>query len=44
MKGLNGALQDLENEGFERVYQRHQIAAKAVRTGIRALNLEVLAK
>jgi aspartate aminotransferase-like enzyme len=41
--GLLGALRDVFQEGPERVFQRHRIAARAVRAGVRALNLVVLA-
>jgi aspartate aminotransferase-like enzyme len=40
---LSGALDDIFQEGPEKVYQRHWWAAKAVRQGVRALGLEVLA-
>jgi aspartate aminotransferase-like enzyme len=40
---LLGALEDIFREGTEKVYQRHLWAAKAVRTGVRALGLAVLA-
>lgn len=43
MNGLLGALQDLEKEGFEKVFHRHRIISKAVRFGIRELGLEILA-
>ncbi len=42
--GLLGALLDLMNEGIEKVFQRHAIAARAVRQGLRSLGLPVLAK
>lgn len=40
---LLGALDDIYREGVELVYQRHWWAARAVRVGVRALGLEVLA-
>jgi alanine-glyoxylate transaminase/serine-glyoxylate transaminase/serine-pyruvate transaminase len=40
---LLGALEDIFREGLEKVFQRHWWAAKAVRAGVRALELEVLA-
>jgi pyridoxamine--pyruvate transaminase len=40
---LLGALEDIVQEGPEKVFQRHWWAAKAVRTGVRALGLAVLA-
>ncbi|MCL4561982.1 MAG: aminotransferase class V-fold PLP-dependent enzyme [Chloroflexi bacterium] len=41
--GLLGALQDIAAEGKERVFQRHRVASKAVRLGLRGLGLRVLA-
>lgn len=41
--GLLGALEDLFNEGVEKVYRRHIVASRAVRQGLRALNLRILA-
>ena len=40
---LLGALQDLFEEGPQRVFKRHRVASRAVREGVRALNLSVLA-
>ena len=39
---LVGALEDIFEEGLERVYARHKVAAEAVRRGVEALGLQVL--
>jgi aspartate aminotransferase-like enzyme len=41
--GLRGALEDIFTEGLDRVFLRHLIASRAVREGLRALNLNLLA-
>jgi alanine-glyoxylate transaminase/serine-glyoxylate transaminase/serine-pyruvate transaminase len=41
--GLHAALEALFDEGPERVFERHRVAARAVREGIRAMGLKVLA-
>jgi aspartate aminotransferase-like enzyme len=43
IKGLNAALDEILAEGLENVLQRHQTTAKALRAGVRAMGLKVLA-
>jgi alanine-glyoxylate transaminase/serine-glyoxylate transaminase/serine-pyruvate transaminase len=42
--GLHAALKALFEEGLEVVYRRHETASRAVREGVRAMGLGVLAK
>ena len=44
MAGLNAALKAIVAEGLKQVYKRHAVAARAVRTGVRAMGIQVLAK
>jgi aspartate aminotransferase-like enzyme len=43
MKGLNAALDEILAEGLENVLRRHQLVARALRAGIRAMGLQTLA-
>jgi aspartate aminotransferase-like enzyme len=43
MKGLKAALDEIEAEGLENVWRRHEIAARALRAGVRAMGLQTLA-
>jgi aspartate aminotransferase-like enzyme len=42
--GLELALKQIESEGLEQLYKRHERLAEATRTGVRALGLELLAE
>jgi aspartate aminotransferase-like enzyme len=41
--GLHAALKAILAEGLNRVFARHEIAARAVRAGVRAMGIQVLA-
>ena len=43
IKGLNAALDEILAEGLDNVLKRHQITARALRTGMRAMGLKILA-
>ncbi len=42
--GLNKALKMINDEGLDNIIQRHKIAAQAVRSGVQAIDLSLLAR
>ena len=43
MKGLKAALDEIEAEGLDNVVERHRVASRALREGIRAMGFQTLA-